>query len=243
MDQAEYKEMEMVENDHFWFVAKRKFLQVALGAFASGQNLRVLDVGCGTGAVLDFLREKGYQVEGVDNNAEAIEYCRAKGLHVSMGAAEGMNYPDESFDVVLALDVLEHLKDDRAALKEIFRVLKKGGHLIATVPAHQSLWSYHDVALHHHRRYSRVEWENLFLGDQFKIKLISWLHACILLPTWIVRKVYKILNKENKGSDVKKINWLVNSIGKLCYLPELAAFRVFKKLPAGVSLLAVVEKK
>ena len=234
--------MEMIEKNHFWFVAKRKFLQIILNRYAPQKNLRILDVGCGAGAILDFLREKGYVGEGIDNNEEALKYCRDKGLRVDIGTVEKMNYKDGSFDVVLASDVLEHLTDDRAAVKEIARVLKKGGFFIATVPAHHWLWSYHDVALHHQRRYSRHEWEKL-LSSQFEIRLVTWLHLCIILPIWIMRRVGKKSNGQSSGSDVREVNQIINILMKVCYWPELTLFKIISRLPWGVSLLAVVKKK
>lgn len=242
MEQKEYKEMENVEKTHFWFVAKRKFLQIILDKYVPLRNIKILDVGCGTGAVLDFLKDRGFIVEGVDNNEEALKYCRNKNLSVTLGSAEKMEYPDETFDLVLALDVLEHLSDPALAVKEVFRVLKKGGLFIATVPAHQWLWSYHDVALHHYKRYSKKDFEFL-LEDQFSVLLVTWVHLCILLPTILIRKIYKIFNKQTEGSDVGEIGFFVNVAGRILYWPELLFFKFFRKLPAGLSLLAVAEKK
>ena len=242
MEQSEYKEMENVEKNHFWFVAKRKFLQMILDKYVIQKNIRVLDVGCGTGAVLDLLKDRGFMVEGVDNNEEALKYCRNKNLNVTLGSAEKMSYPDETFDLVVALDVLEHLPEPGLATQEIYRVLKKGGVFIATVPAHQWLWSYHDVALHHYKRYSKKDFQ-LLLASQFNVLLVTWVHLCILLPTILIRKIYKIFNKKTEGSDVGEISFFVNVAGRIFYWPELLAFEIFGKLPAGLSLLSIVEKK
>lgn len=242
MEQVEYRHMEMIEKNHFWFVAKRKFLQIILDKYAPQNNLRILDVGCGAGAILDFLRDKGYVGEGIDNNEEALKYCRDKGLKVNIGTVEKMNYEDESFDIVLASDVLEHLTDDKMAVREVSRVLKRGGLFIATVPAHHWLWSYHDVALHHQRRYSRREWEKLF-DSQFEIRLITWLHLCIILPILMMRRIGKRSGGQSSGSDVREASPIINILMKICYWPELALFKIIKRLPWGVSLLAVAEKK
>lgn len=242
MEQTEYKEMDIVEKNHFWFVAKRKFLQIIFKKYFPSKTLRVLDVGCGTGAVLEWVKNMGHIGEGVDNSLMALEYCREKGLKVELGTAESMNYQNETFDVVLALDVLEHLDDDKGAVLEIHRILKKGGCLIATVPAHKQLWSYHDVALHHKRRYTQAEFSDL-LKEQFQIKLITWIHSCILIPTWFVRKIGNVFKNNAGGSDVKSIHPVINCLGGICYLPEFKIFKIFGKLPVGVSLLAVVEKK
>jgi glycosyltransferase involved in cell wall biosynthesis len=172
----------------------------------------------------------------------ALKYCRAKGLNIRQSLADKIDYPDETFDVVFALDVLEHLENDEAAIKEINRILKTGGIFIATVPAHKFLWSYHDESLHHKRRYAKKEFEDL-LGKQFKVSVVSWIHACIFLPTLIMRGAKKFFGKNTGGSDVKEINRFVNGVGKLCYAPELACFKFFGGLPFGVSLIGVAVKK
>jgi ubiquinone/menaquinone biosynthesis C-methylase UbiE len=240
METREYELMDKIEHAHFWFVAKRKFLSIVLDKYLP-QGGRMLDVGCGTGAVMEFLKSRG-EIEGVDMSEEALKYCRAKSLNVRHGLADKIDYPDETFDVVLALDVLEHLDNDGAAINEIHRILKTGGIFIATVPAHKFLWSYHDESLHHKRRYAKKEFEDL-LGKQFKVSLVSWIHACIFLPTLIMRGAKKFFGKNTGGSDVKEINNFVNRVGKLCYAPELAYFKFFGGLPFGVSLIGVAVKK
>jgi ubiquinone/menaquinone biosynthesis C-methylase UbiE len=239
MEIKEYELMDKIEHDHFWFVAKRKFISIVLDKYLP-QGGRMLDVGCGTGAVMEFLKSRG-EIEGVDMSEEALKYCRAKGLNVRQGLADKIDYPDETFDVVLALDVLEHLENDEAAINEIHRILKTGGIFIATVPAHKFLWSYHDEYLHHKRRYAKKEFEDL-LGKQFKVSLVSWIHTCIFLPTLIMRGVKRFFGKNTGGSDVKEINRFVNGVGKLCYAPELACFKFFGSLPFGVSLIGVAVK-
>ena len=96
--------------------------------------LRMLDVGCGTGANLEMLSAFG-NAEGVDVSDDALEFCRRKGLTVQKGLAEELPYEDGAFDVTTALDVVEHLDDDIAGLKEMYRVTKSGGYSLIFVPA------------------------------------------------------------------------------------------------------------
>lgn len=242
MEKAEYEKMDALEKEHFWFIAKRKYLQIILDRFAPGGNSKVLDVGCGTGAIMDLLKSRGYFAEGVDTSEEALKFCREKGHTVQLGSADKMDYADESFDLVLASDVLEHLENDAAAVREVSRVLKKGGLFIATVPAHKYLWSYHDVALHHKRRYTKKEFSNL-LKQTFDVEQLSWIHSVIFLPTLLVRGIKTVFGKNAGESDVKKINPVLNVIGKICYLPEVFCFRFFGQLPFGVSLIGVARKR
>ena len=242
MNTEEYAKMDLLEKEHFWFDAKRKYLKIILKKFNLKKGLRVLDVGCGTGAVLDFLKNFGFDAAGIDMSSEALKYCRAKNLKAHYGMADKIDFPDNSFDIIFALDVLEHLDDDIGAVAEVYRVLKKDGLFIATVPAHNFLWSYHDEALHHKRRYSKGEFGEL-IASKFKIKLLSWIHFYIFLPISILRIIKKTTGDKASGSDVKRLNYFLNLIAKICYLPELLYFKIFNKLPVGVSLVVVAKKE
>ena len=234
--------MERVEKIHFWFWAKRKFLAMVLQKYIRAKNLRVLDVGCGTGAIMEFVKRKGFVVFGIDVDQVALEYCRSKGLEVGSGLATKIGFPDDTFDIVLALDVLEHVQVDREAVQEIQRILKKGGIFIASVPAHRFLWSYHDRALQHWRRYKKSEIEVLISREKLNIKLITWAHAGIFLPLVIGRWLKNIFNFGNNESDVKEISPIINILWKVGYIPELIIFIVYGRLPFGTSLLVVAVK-
>ena len=131
MQQHTYAIMDRVEDKHWWFVGRRAILETFLRQICSSlvtghSSLRILDVGCGTGANLEMLSQFG-KAEGVDVSDDALEFCRRKGLTVQKGLAETLPYTDETFDITTALDVVEHLDDDIAGLKEMFRVTKRGG--------------------------------------------------------------------------------------------------------------------
>lgn len=239
METKEYEIMDRIEHDHFWFVAKRKYLSVVLDKYFSGG--RMLDVGCGTGAVMEFLKVKG-EVEGVDMSDMALNFCRQKGLKVEKGLANEMPYSTNTFDAVFALDVLEHLDNPAGAVKEAARVLKDKGIFVATVPAHQWLWSQHDVSMHHRKRYNKQDFADLF-KDDFDVVVISWIHAFILLPAMLVRGLKNILKVKDAGSDVKEPTFLVNKIMQLVYAVEITFFKHFNYLPFGLSLLVVAKKK
>lgn len=235
MEQQEYIKMGNLEKTHWYFVAKRKFLDIVLNAYAP-QKAKILDVGCGTGAVMEHVLAKNNEVCGVDMSDVALEFCRQKGL------ADNMPFQDGSFDVVLALDVLEHLDHPEAAVAEVKRILKKGGLFIATVPAHQWLWSYHDESLHHKKRYNKQDLTKLFSED-FSLLTVSWINFFILLPAVLLRFFKKIFNTKDAGSDVSDSSAIINTIMALVYFIELQLFRIFGGLPAGLSLLVVVKKK
>lgn len=242
MEAHEYQAMEAIENQHAWFLAKFRFLEFALQKIGLSKDKIILDVGCGTGAIIKKLVDAGYKARGVDNSEEALKYCRQKGLEVIQGGADQLPFADNYFDAAISSDMLEHLKDDRKAIAEIGRVIKPGGYFIATVPAHQFLWSYHDVFLHHQRRYGKKDFLALF-DQNFEIVFCSWLHASILLPTIILRLIKKWLKQEQRQSEVKPVNPILNNVLKMVYLLELWFFKTFSYLPFGLSLMVVSRKK
>src|SRR4051794_9353147 len=137
MQQHTYAIMDEVEGSHWWFVGRRKILESFLDSIVSrlptaDSQLRILDVGCGTGANIEMLSQYG-EAEGVDVSDDALEFCRQKGLKAQKGLAETLPYDDETFDITTALDVIEHLDDDVAGLKEMHRVTKGGGYSLIFV--------------------------------------------------------------------------------------------------------------
>lgn len=154
MDAAEIQRLAEYEEWYWWHRARQTIVTTLLRRHLPEgvPSRRVLDVGCGAGATSLVLREFG-TVLGVDFGVEAATAARGRGLQSACMDAGHLGVRDESFDIVVALDVLEHLDDDVAAARELRRVLKPGGLLLVTVPAYRWLWSDHDVALGHRRRY------------------------------------------------------------------------------------------
>lgn len=172
-----------VETRHWWFAGRRDLLLRLLHAAQAGPDCRILDVGCSGGATLSELRAEGYRaVTGIDISSGAIAQCRRQGftdVYVMDGQAPA--FPDCSFDVILASDVLEHVSDERAAAGAWFRLLRPGGLLIALVPAFMMLWSAHDEANHHHRRYRLRELRAGLEAAGFRTERTSYWN-CLLFP-------------------------------------------------------------
>src|SRR5262245_47023631 len=169
--------MYRVETRHFWFQGTRRVilaaLERALGRRTEGA--RVLDLGCGTGFTLSLL-PSGARGVGIDFSQAALRYARtrAPGAELVRASAYALPFPTGSFDAVLALDVLEHLDDDALAARELQRVLAPGGAAIVTVPAFAQLWSAHDEALEHRRRYRLAEIERVLEGAGLTIEHSSY---------------------------------------------------------------------
>ena len=143
MQQHTYSIMYQIEETHWWFVGRRRIIESFLEHVCRDLKIdrpRILDIGCGTGANLEMLSRFG-EAEGVDVSLEALSFCRARGLqNVREGAAEHLPHEDESFDLITGLDVVEHLDDDLAGLREMRRVLRPGGRALLFVPAFMFLW-------------------------------------------------------------------------------------------------------
>jgi SAM-dependent methyltransferase len=180
MNPGEYERMYRLEDTYWWFVGRHRLVEGLIAARygrprtqPQPHSLSILDVGCGTGAMSARLLKWG-NVVSADFSPLALEFSRRRGLNHLLGA-DAMRLPLAShrFDLITVMDVLEHLPDDQAALCEFFRVLKPGGRVIATVPAYQHLWSEHDVALMHHRRYTRTQVGERFRSAGFQVEKLS----------------------------------------------------------------------
>jgi SAM-dependent methyltransferase len=186
-----YAEYFGVEDRHWWFIGRRRIILSLLGdrlpAASADRTRRLLDLGCGTGTMLAHLRQFG-EVEGLDADERAVEFCRARGeSRVRLLDGPELPLPDETFDVVTALDVLEHIEDDTRALREIARVMRPGGLLLATVPAHRWMWGAQDEISHHFRRYSGSEMRERVEGAGFDLERLTYFNSILFAPIAAVR--------------------------------------------------------
>ena len=194
MEQHTYGIMNDVEDKHWWFVGRRAILESFLQGIVEKikiQNPNILDVGCGTGANLEMLAQFG-ESEGVDVSDDALEFCKAKGLKAHKGLAESLPFEDESFDVVTALDVVEHLDDDVAGLKEMHRVLKTGGKTLIFVPAFMWLWGVQDDISNHRIRYTKKQIVERLNKAGFEIERATYANWTFFAPILAGRTLMKI---------------------------------------------------
>ncbi len=195
MKREYYREYRQVEDVHWWFVGRRRILLQVLDRYLGSNGSherRILDVGCGTGTMLTYLAAFG-RTEGVDIDEEAIGYCRERGLqNVRLGEAANLPFADGTFDLVTALDVIEHLEDDVAALREVGRVLRPGGYLLVTVPAHMFLWGDQDEVNMHRRRYAAAELRQRLTAGGFGVLRLSYMNALLFPPIALIRFVRRM---------------------------------------------------
>lgn len=247
MKHEEYERMYRFEDRYWWFVARRHLITSLLRAhYPRDGRLKILDIGCGTGAMLDELAHFGHVV-GADYAPEALQFCVTRGVGADLARADVRRLPfaDSSFDVVTAMDIVEHIDDDKAASCEIFRVLKPGGRLLVTVPAFPSLWSEHDEALHHFRRYTAPHLKDLFQRAGLAVDKVSYTVTTLFPLIWVFRQVNNLLPKR-RGEGEKQAN-LINFAGPvnaaLLALSQWETGLIHRQnLPFGVTVVCVARK-
>ena len=248
MHRDEYGQMFRLEDTHFWFAARRDLLLRALRKFpppktTDENGVRFLDVGCGTGATLDELSRRG-EVVGVDVEPLALAFCRERGhARLVCASAAALPFGANTFGAVVALDVLEHIEGDRAALSEIGRVLQPGGLLYLTVPAYSALWSAHDVALMHHRRYVSKEIAALLTDTGLSIEHLTYTVSFLLPAVWAWRGLKNRWTPANRPprADISPAPPFINALLRGFLRLES---RIFLRVPAlwGLSVFAVARK-
>ncbi len=231
---------------YWWLAGKYRVLQDVLERAMAGSSAtrRVLDLGCGPGNLLDVLAAHG-QVFGSDYSADALRFCVGRGYRRLFRADfHGLPVRDDSFDLVTCCDVLEHLDDDRRALRELWRVLKPGGLLVATVPAFQFLWGDHDTLYGHRRRYRAPELRERLLAAGFELRRVTYFEPAYVAPLWLFRRLKRLFGRGGdlaRRDDFIAVPGPVNAVLAALLGAERWALRVCD-LPFGVTLLALAVK-
>jgi SAM-dependent methyltransferase len=239
----EYETMHALELSHWWFRGRRRVLLDLLRRAAGMRvgSLRILDYGCGTGGTTTAYAALG-EVVGIEPDGAAVRLARARGgAQYCRTSGTQLPFRPAVFDAVVASDVLEHIEDDRGAVSEIARVLRPGGVAVISVPAHPWLYSEHDAALQHYRRYTRPALRGLLEEGGLRICRLSYWNS-VLFP---VVCLYRMLgNRRGAGqprSDTHPVPWLVNECLAALLAAE-AAILHYTPLPWGVSLVVVAER-
>jgi SAM-dependent methyltransferase len=243
VEQRYYAEYRTVEERHWWFLGRRAILLRLLDRhFPVGDpSRRVLDIGCGTGAMLQQLERYG-RAEGVDSDGDAVRFCRDRGIErVRRLEGDGLPWESATFDLVTALDVIEHIDDDVAMLGEIHRVLRPGGMLLLTVPAYEALWGPHDEINHHKRRYRARRVRERVEGTGLRVVRLSYFNSLLFPPIAAVR-----LLRPRRATGEAKSDFALNPSGRgnalLAGIFGSEAGLVERwNLPFGVSILCLAQ--
>lgn len=247
----DFQELYDLEETYWWFVGRRQLVRQLLERYVAGPEARVLDAGCGTGGTMKELAGGtasvaggGARLCGCDCSPHALSFCRQRGFtDLAAGDLLALPYADDSFRAVISCDVLEHLSDDRTGLAEMTRVLQPDGKLIITVPAHRFLWSEHDEALAHRRRYSARELRDKLKEAGLEVVKLSPVVVAAFAPILMFRMAQRLRPKlpDEPRTDLRVLpRWLNNLlIGSL----KLENWLIrYINLPVGTSLVAVATK-
>ncbi|MCF6132834.1 class I SAM-dependent methyltransferase [Flavobacterium wongokense] len=232
-----------VETDHWWFKSRRKYLLDLLKD--APKDSKILDIGCSSGIFLKDLENLGFKLDnlyGIDISDKAIENCRANGIQNSF-VMDAQNITlQETFDIIIASDCLEHLEDDKKALQNWKNLLKIGGKMYVFVPAFMSLWSYHDEVNMHYRRYTNPELKSKINAENLEIQKAGYWNFFLFLPVYAFRKLTAAFQKNKKGeSDISIGNPFVNSALLQLIIFENKLLKV-ANFPFGVSTFCIAKR-
>lgn len=242
MNPAEYERMYQYEDHYWWFVSRRELVDSLVRRLSLPADAVIVDVGCGTGATAAQLQQYG-TVIGADISPLALACCLKRGLHnLLLATAERLPLATSSVNAVVATDILEHLEDDVAVLKEFYRILKPGGYVVASVPAYSILWSEHDLALMHRRRYVARELRRRCLKAGFLVRRLTYA-LFFVFPLALIMRLLKHSPPRNKQPEAQLPNlpnWLNRLLIRLQRFETALLDRV--SFPWGVSVIAVLQK-
>lgn len=244
MEKDFYLQYASVEDKHWWFVARRQIIAQVIIKLNLAKNAQILEAGCGTGGNLQMLSRHG-QVAAMELDETACQLANQRRVtHVKRGSLPDDIPFTSQYDLILILDVIEHLDDDLSALKALYHKLKPGGYLLVTVPAYQFLWSEHDEINHHKRRYRFKHLKKVVKTAGYEIVYGSYFNTFLFPLVIIVRFVGRLLPKQNKNqlsSDLVLPSKPVNQFFKWLFASERHLINRLS-LPFGVSVLLLAQK-
>lgn len=231
-----------VEGTHWWYVGRRNIIAGFLGDIIKGlgRRPRIIDVGSGTGANILLLQEFG-DVTGIDVSTDAIEFCKKRGLdNVKLGSAEEIPLADETADLVTAFDVVEHLDDDVACLREFRRVLKPDGRILLFVPAFMFLWGVQDDVSHHRRRYTMPQLLSVVREAGFEVERSTYVNISFFFPILFVRWIMRVTGVRTE-TELEIGPSVFNRFFAAIFGAESNLLR-YTDIPFGVSAVCVARK-
>lgn len=253
MQAQDYADLYALEESLWWFTGMREVTRALLDPVCTHGHVRdVLDAGCGTGGMLRWLERYagGGRVAGVDLSADALDFCRGRGLRDVAGASvTALPFADSTFDLVTSFDVLVQLPgegSDELAMREMFRVLRPDGIAFVRVAAYEWMRSGHDEALSTQRRYTLAQLVERMERAGFLVRRATYANTMLLPAAMLRRLVLKRLGLADGGSDVKPLpqtlGWLNRVLASALAAEASLLRRHGANLPAGLSAICVAEK-
>ena len=242
MDQLFFKDLYYLEKTHWWFFCRRKFISDFLTLYRSIPSPRILDMGCGTGGMLDDLSYVGPEF-GLDVSSTAIEFCRTRGHNrLVVGSGESLPYKSASFDAIVSLDVFEHIENDLLAFKSVQRICAPGAVVILAVPAMPFLWTSRDDRLLHRRRYTRgglIDAARLAGFEVIRCSYYCVFYFPVVVSVVLASKLAGM--KPHISVDIPTVNPILNYVFRQILSAEQWVMR-WVNFPFGVSLVCVLRK-
>lgn len=242
MQKEIYQKLIEIQETHWWYIARREISESFLNQIELPDEAKILEIGCGMGGNFERLSKRG-KLYATDFGKDAVEYCKSLDITEDVVQAEFPSNPpfaDKKFDLIVLMDVLEHIDNDVGTIDVIKDMLKPGGVLFITVPALMSLWSKHDEVCHHKRRYEKVEFESLFDNAGLSKVRLSYYNFFLFLPVYFAKKAFKSRDKSTNDSQ-KKLPVILNYILRVIFTSEKYFLKMFN-FPIGVSLIGVYRK-
>ncbi len=243
MERSVYAVDAAIEQTHWRFCGRRRLFARELQRSGVSDRARVLDTGTSAGTNLRMLRDLGFQqVTGLDMSEDAIAFCAAKGLgSVERGDICSMPFAGESFDLVLATDIIEHVDDDGLALREIMRVLRPGGKVLLTVPAFKLLWGLQDRVAQHKRRYRLAPLTKSVKGAGLRVVHAYYFNYLLVVPILSARRLIDALGIALQSEGQVNSPFLNRALSAVFACDIYSA--PFIRPPFGVSILMLAEKQ
>lgn len=244
MNAHEIERMEKFEKTYWWHVGKKHLVKYLVEKYTKAANLNILEIGCGAGEITQDLQKYG-TVLGNDVSETALAACRSKGfqnlLYGDINQLDLSSYT-KKFDLILALDVLEHIQNDMEAMQRIIKLLKPGGIFLVAVPAYKFLWSSHDEALEHKRRYTSFEIITKLKDTGFSILKNSHFVFWSFFPIALVKFLGNFLgrNAYPKSSYIELPDFLNNFMIKVLEFETRMIDKLY--LPLGTTIVVVAKK-
>lgn len=242
MDRQAYFNLSKHEDNHWWFIARRIIIgKVLKNYFAGRRNATILEIGCGSGGNLELLSNFG-KVHAMELDEYCIEIANKRNIcQVKRGSLPD-NLPfNEKFDLICMFDVLEHIEDDLEAVKAVSERLSVGGMLLITVPAYGFLWSSHDVALNHKRRYIKKRLLDIVSNSGLRAVYSTYFNT-FLMPVVLLVRLFNNFMKKSRSDDLKTNTGVVNKFLSWIFSSEKILIPS-SSLPFGVSILIVARKR
>ena len=242
MESTTYEAENETEAQHWWFVGRRILFGRIINGIDLQTNASILDVGSSTGTNLRLLESLGHKnVKGLDPSSQSRDFCAEKGMaEVIIGDVLNIPFEEDSTDLVLATDILEHVDEDELAAKEIHRILKPGGYALLTVPAFQCLWGIQDDVSQHKRRYKKSRFCKIIKSAGFEIQKAFYFNYFLFIPIFLMRLILKLF-KPSIRAETDINSPIINQVLLSIFTIDIMSAE-FIRPPFGVSILILCKK-